>query len=178
MKRRRSGKFIERDSSVDAVVVDDYSTQDPSHGTCDLPKAVVGRLVEVNSVRRAMVDFPDNPAGATLVEARSLVPLRAKDRGAEVLLAFEGGEATKPIIVGTLPNENADVLQDNHQPAMFDAVVDGETLTLTARSEIVIRCGKASITLTKAGKLLIQGEYVVSRSAGVNKIRGGSVQIN
>ena len=43
---------------------------------------------------------------------------------------------------------------------------------------MVLRCGKASITLTKAGKVLIEGSYVLSRSTGVNRIKGGSVQLN
>jgi hypothetical protein len=43
---------------------------------------------------------------------------------------------------------------------------------------MVLRCGKASITLTRAGKVLIQGSYVLSRSTGVNRVKGGAVQIN
>ena len=53
-----------------------------------------------------------------------------------------------------------------------------ERLIVTAKEQVVIRCGKASITLTRAGKVLIQGEYVLSRSAGVNRVKGGSVQLN
>lgn len=53
-----------------------------------------------------------------------------------------------------------------------------ERLVLTADREIVLQVGKASITLTKAGKIILRGTYVVSRSSGVNKIKGGSVQIN
>jgi hypothetical protein len=51
-------------------------------------------------------------------------------------------------------------------------------MIVSAKEQLVLRCGKASITLTKAGKVLIRGEYVQSRSSGVNRIRGGSVQIN
>ena len=45
-------------------------------------------------------------------------------------------------------------------------------------SEIELRCGKASLILTRAGKVLIRGAYLLSRSSGVNRIKGGSVQIN
>jgi hypothetical protein len=41
-----------------------------------------------------------------------------------------------------------------------------------------LRCGKSSITLTRAGKVLIEGEYISSRSSGVNRIKGGSIQLN
>jgi len=47
-----------------------------------------------------------------------------------------------------------------------------------AKKEIVLRCGKASITLTKAGKVMIKGTYVVSRSSGANKIKGASIALN
>ena len=49
---------------------------------------------------------------------------------------------------------------------------------VSARDQLVLRCGKASVTLTRAGKVLIEGTYVLSRSSGVNKIKGGSVQLN
>ncbi len=55
---------------------------------------------------------------------------------------------------------------------------DGEELTLSAKRQITLQCGKASITLTRAGKVLIRGAYVSTRSSGVNRIKGGSVQIN
>jgi hypothetical protein len=59
-----------------------------------------------------------------------------------------------------------------------DVEADGERLVFSAEKEIVLRCGKSSITLTRAGKILIRGEYVLTRSSGVNRIQGGSVQIN
>ena len=46
------------------------------------------------------------------------------------------------------------------------------------RSAMPRRSPEASITLTRAGKVLIQGSYVSSRSTGVNRIKGGSVQLN
>ncbi len=63
-------------------------------------------------------------------------------------------------------------------PPDTDVTIDGRRTVITAEDEIVLRCGKASITLTKAGKVLVRGAYVSSRSSGVNRIKGGSVQIN
>jgi hypothetical protein len=56
--------------------------------------------------------------------------------------------------------------------------LDKQKFVFTAEQEIVLRCGKASITLTRAGKVLIRGAYILNRSSGVNRIKGGSVQIN
>jgi hypothetical protein len=53
--------------------------------------------------------------------------------------------------------------------------IDGKALVLEAKEQIVLRCGKASITLTRAGKVLVQGAYLSSRSTGLNRIKGGAV---
>lgn len=58
------------------------------------------------------------------------------------------------------------------------AYVDGNRVVLEGKEEIVLKCGEASITLTKAGKILIRGKYLLNRSSGVNRILGGSVQVN
>jgi uncharacterized protein (DUF2345 family) len=55
---------------------------------------------------------------------------------------------------------------------------DDERLVVTAKRQLVLRCGEASITLTRDGKVLVRGRYVSNRSTGVMRIKGGSVQIN
>jgi hypothetical protein len=64
------------------------------------------------------------------------------------------------------------------KPETVEVDKDGERLVVSAKEQLVLRCGKASVTLTKAGKVLIQGSYVLSRSSGVNRIKGASVQLN
>jgi hypothetical protein len=124
------------------------------------------------------------PAGEPLVECESIAPGRSLparttvrvaggDVGREVVLLFEQADVGRPIIMG--------LLRPGPGPAKAGAVAverDGERLTLTADRELVLRCGKASLTLTRAGKVLIRGAYLLSRSSGVNRIKGGSVQIN
>ena len=56
--------------------------------------------------------------------------------------------------------------------------VDRKRILFDAEEEIVLRCGEASITLTRSGKIIIKGSYLLSRSSGANRIKGGSVQIN
>lgn len=107
--------------------------------------------------------------------ARSLLDLRREHVGRQVVLAFEGGDTTRPIVLGVL---RGDAELD---PAMQDLVeldLDGQRLLVQAQQELVLRCGRASITLTRAGKVIIDGSYVLSRSRGPNRIKGGSVQIN
>lgn len=56
--------------------------------------------------------------------------------------------------------------------------VDGKRVVLEGQEEVVLKCGEASITLTSNGKVVIRGKYLLSRSSGVNRILGGSVQVN
>lgn len=133
---------------------------------------LVGQFIGISEAGVPFVEFSGNLAGQP-VAARSIVPVALKDVGREAVLVFEGGDAARPILVGLL------------QPAVppdrestVEARLDGEQLTLTAKNEIVLRCGKASLTLTRAGKVIIRGAYLLSRSSGVNRIKGGSVQIN
>ena len=53
-----------------------------------------------------------------------------------------------------------------------------DRVEISAEREVVLSCGEASVTLTRAGKVIIKGNYVVSRSKGVNKIKGAAVDIN
>jgi hypothetical protein len=58
------------------------------------------------------------------------------------------------------------------------AVVDGEVVELRGNERVELRCGKASIVMTKEGKIILSGTYLSSASSGAHRIRGGSVEIN
>ena len=136
-----------------------------------LPSVIVGRIVALLESDEPLVDFPGNAFGK-LVPARSLVPIKATETGREVALTFDNGDPGLPIIIGLLQATPSTSVPHR------EVRLDDESLLLSAKREVVIQCGKASITLTSAGKVLIQGEYLLSRSSGVNKIRGGSIQLN
>jgi len=144
-----------------------------------LPSAVVGRVVSISD-SGYLVDFPGNDSGE-LVCARSLVAPNAAQLGHEAALVFENGDSTRPIVLGVFANGNpkSDATETAKTISSPDISDSGpEALVLTAGREITLRCGKASITLTSAGKVLLRGAYLLSRSSGVNRIKGGSVQIN
>ena len=136
--------------------------------------AVVGELVAItDDGRTPLVCFSDQPGTAAL-RARSTVDLHAAHVGAAVLLLFEAGDARRPIVTGVLRGERHEEVAN--APVVIET--DGERLVVAAKQQLVLRCGKACITLTSAGKVLIEGSYVSSRSTGVNRLKGGSVQLN
>lgn len=129
---------------------------------------VVGRVVRVEA-GAPRVTFPGAPAEGFL--ARAVAAIAEGDEGREVALMFESGDPHRPIVMGKMVSALA--------PAEgSEASADGRRVEISAEQEIVLRCGEASITLTRAGKVLIRGAYVLSRSSGTNRIQGGSVEIN
>jgi uncharacterized protein (DUF2345 family) len=61
---------------------------------------------------------------------------------------------------------------------IIDADADGKRVRLVAKDEIVLECGKASITLRRNGRVIVRGTHVETNSEGTNRIKGGQVRIN
>lgn len=153
----------------------------PSSGvvreTAELPTAAinVADLVAFDLDENPVIRYRHTLHGERLA-ARSVVQLRSAQIGAQVVVASEAGDLRRPIILGVLQNPAALEIAPSATP--ISATVDGERQVITAEREIVLRCGAASITLTRAGKVIIKGTYVLSRSSGYNKIKGAAVDIN
>ena len=137
---------------------------------------VIGELLALTEGgATALVRYPGQH-GTSALAARSSVDLQGPHIGSSVVLVFDQGDPARPIVMGVLRGAAGWPLAD--KPAQVDVDADGQRLVVTAKEQLVLRCGKASITLTKAGKVMIEGSYVLSRSTGVNRIKGGSVQLN
>jgi len=132
---------------------------------------MIGQLIALDGVK---VNYPGNPKNKPL-PAISTRTVSKEDIGREVALAFVGGDPAQPILLGLI--EPTPEIEGKNSPPT-NAQIDGEKLLLTGEKEVVLRCGKSSITLTKEGKIILRGKYLLSRSSGVNRIKGGSVQIN
>ena len=156
------------------TLLDLILADDPAHGGAAPPEptrihgVVVGRVAEIGDAGEPLVDVPGQ-AVPRAIPARAMVALDATHVGREVALMFEGGDPERPIVMGLMHTPRAAA-----PAAPVEASADGERLVFEADKEIVLRCGESSITLTRAGKILIKGAYVLSRSSGVNRILGGS----
>jgi hypothetical protein len=159
--------------------------ESPSFATC------VGELVGWTDEQGPIVNYPDNPHPP--LPAISAVALdgdtarELAEAGQRVILAFDRGRSDRPILMALVhePTSTPEACVDADADADADppdeplrVSVDGENVTLTGKRTIELRCGKASIVLTKAGKVIIRGTHLVSSSSGANRIRGGSVELN
>jgi hypothetical protein len=137
---------------------------------------LTGTLIGFKEASQTPLVVYHGQPGSTAIAAKSTVDLHGAHVGRQLALMFENGDPRRPIVIGVLRPAQHCPLPES--PGQVEIDADGERLIVTAREQLVLRCGKASITLTKSGKVLIEGEYLSSRSGGVHRIRGGSVQIN
>lgn len=168
---------------------------------------VLGRVLALDSAGKPLIHYPHLGQDNAL-PALSTLPVTHKHIGRQVALLFTNGDYRQPVIMGFIQSPLHDLLESfvlttadseaNDDPdfterdahiessGSADALekdenvvrVDGKKVIIEGQEEIVFTCGQASITLTKAGKILIRGKYLLSRSSGVNRIQGGSVQVN
>jgi Domain of unknown function (DUF6484) len=152
-----------------------------------VPVATPAAAARIDGIRIGrLVGFAENGAiplvmyagqpGTGALRARATFDIHSGHLDRDLALMFDDSDPSRPIVIGCLHEPGARVFSDSGDQVDVDA--DGQRLVVTAKNQIVLRCGKASITLTKEGKVIIQGAYVSSQSSGVMRIGGGSVQIN
>ncbi len=130
-----------------------------------------------------LVDFPGNDDGPSRARFAALglgfryappsPEQQAALAGQEVVLLVDRRPGRLPVVLGLLAP-----LGGGASAATLDVRLDGRRVELDARDEIVLRCGEASITLRRNGRIAIRGVDVETRAAGVNRIKGGTVNIN
>lgn len=145
----------------------------------------LGTITGIDATGQVLVDYPGNDRGvlpARLTSSAKEKLPRVSTEGRTVLLGFVNNDPGSPVIIDTLYSL-LDEITEQPGPVLEaqkpeEVTIDRRRVILDAEEEIVLRCGEASITLTSAGKVLIKGNYLISRSSGANRIKGASVQIN
>jgi hypothetical protein len=140
----------------------------------------IGRLVGfADNGRTPLVTLPA-PDDLVAHRARSAVDLHGAHMGREVVLACEGGDPTRPVVLSLLRDEVQQLSRVAEAPASdtWRLQVDGERCILSARHELVLECGSARLVLRADGRAELHGETVLTEATGANKVRGGSVQLN
>ncbi|MEM7056551.1 MAG: hypothetical protein AAF557_03110 [Pseudomonadota bacterium] len=120
----------------------------------------------MNGVHIAKISgFSDD--GMTLVElggiirhALAMVPLDEGSLGCDAAVVGITGRNDEFLILGLI-----------NPPKIKRKVVEAD-------SELVLRCGKSSVTLCADGRVTIKGKQLLSRAEGQNRVQGASVLLN
>ena len=168
--------FDETNTDVKELT-EDWTTEDVFSGVH------IGRIVKYEVPGDVWVAYD----GGEPIQARSVAHLnqdqliQAAKNGQEVLLLFEQNDPNRPIVIALMKTQDDNVsieldARDAQQPK--EAMVDGETVTIEAKKQLTLKCGKGTIRINKDGKIIVRGTNLFSRSSGPNRIKGASVQIN
>ncbi len=156
-----------------------------SEPTSDAVAAYIATIVSLTAEGtpevRLVAGGPVVPARLAVGATREQIEAAIAQRQ-HVVVVFEGGDRTKPIVIGLIapiaPEAPVAQTEEPQQPPVIEADVDGKRVRVTAQDEIVLQCGGASITLRRNGRVVVRGTYVETHSDGTNRIKGGQVQIN
>jgi len=141
-----------------------------------LPGLVIGRLVGFTDEGRTPLVAGAEALDLPALPAHSVIDLHGAHIGRRVVLAHEAGDPCRPIVLGLLNGDAGWPLRES--VGQVEVSADGERMTVVAREQLVLRCGKASLLLRSDGRVEIRGETIVTQAAGANHVRGGSVQLN
>lgn len=193
---------MERVSILDSAI--EAENADVTLPALGAGEVLLGRLESIDETGNAVVSVPHIPLFQQCI-ALTTIPVLPQHIGRQVALMFTQGAEPKPIIIGLIYSPLQQVLEsviaNTCDSSDIDEVVfaeplssntghlsnnssensiymDGKQLIMEGHEEIVLRCGEASITLSRNGKISIRGKYLLSRASGVNRILGGSVQVN
>ena len=168
-----SSESLEQDISLDEVISNTHFVEDSEY----LNKQLLGSYIctLICSDEELFITHPSDAKNLIPVTS-SIVDINIDHNNAQVLTVFDGGNPGKPIITGIIKQIKPENV--SKQTLSIHSTENNETLRFEADREIVFKCGKSSITLTRAGKVLIRGAYLLSRSSGANRIKGGSVHLN
>lgn len=165
--------------------------QEPDAPAEKVEQVILGYVIGMDEQSRPLVTFVYR--GIKHQYSAITAGAGAVEKGRQVALSFVGGALQSPIILGAVYSPLTEMLDnievapaaeqgrdDPSAQSLLDqpVKVDGKKILIEGAEQVELKCGEASITLTKAGKVLIRGKYLLNRASGVNRIVGGSVQVN
>jgi hypothetical protein len=127
----------------------------------------IGMLVDIGSDGSPIVEFGGNELGP--IPARTAIP--SAIHGDTVLLVFDQGDPTRPIIIGIVRDRFEKCFPQRLKMAAKEILLEGT-------EEVSLRCGESSLTLRKDGKTVLKGKEVLTRASRTNRVKGATVQIN
>ena len=127
---------------------------------------ICGEIVTRRPNGEIYVDYPQNSLGP--LQARTLV--EDIHLGAIVLLVFDCGDPSRPIVLG--------IVHERARAERRTIHLKASRIVLEAQDELTLKCGEGSFEAHGNGRVSLKGRDIVSRATRTNKLRGGTVLIN
>jgi hypothetical protein len=142
-----------------------------------LSGVALGRILGIAQDGRISLSVP--VIGGEPLWASSLCRISPEQIGQICAVQFIDGDATQPLVIGILLTQADSVAE--RRATSVTVIEDDQSpkqLVLEAQERLVLRCGKAFITMTSDGNITMQGVYLYSRAQATHRIRAASLQAN
>lgn len=150
----------------------------PMRRHAELPACTMGMLVALADDGRVPLVTFSGQSSAHALRARAMLPLGREHIGRPVALVFEDGREDRPVVLGVVHDPDRGTVHNDMPAGGVEVDADGARMVVAATAELVLRCGKSSVTLCADGRVEIKGESIVSEATGPNRVRGGAVLLN
>ena len=161
-----------RSSSIDDLLTKGVSSERSNSRQSSAGGIQLGTLLSIDELGRPLVVWG---AQSSTIAARTLVTVSKENYGQVVVLGFESGEESRPIVLGLMQQPQTDMTVRGQRVTVETG--DGRVI-VQAKDELELRCGEAAILLQADGRITLRGQYITSHAEAGQRIRGGSVQIN
>jgi hypothetical protein len=141
--------------------------QEISHGLLGADEASIkrGQVAAILADAVVVTLAERGPQACDVLETAAGSPSLAEGDAVLVWLPADGRE--RAVVLGRIGAPS--------RPAVAS---DNGEVVIQAKRQLTLRCGDGSVTMRDDGKVLVKGKDLVSHAKRVNRIRGGSVQIN
>jgi hypothetical protein len=148
-----------------------------------VPSVVRGRLLETDPDGTLIVT-EDNGEGSRYscdylwVDRAASAPLVP---GCQVLFVPPRGDGDRGCVLGVVGRYVKVIEEDRSTQGQMEASAQTpreRVIEIAAGEKLTLQCGESSIVLSGDGSVIIRGTRIVSRSKGINRIKGAAVQIN
>lgn len=146
------------------------------------PRRAVGDVVlavvnAINGHGEALVDLALDGV-TTAVWASVAGHIDESGIGRTAVVMFIAGEWERPLVVGLVRAADAAPV-----PAPAETVPDAPAraekhVVVEAGEALTLKCGKASLTMQKNGRLVLRGTDIASYASGTQRINGAIVEVN
>jgi hypothetical protein len=139
-----------------------------------------GRIVESVVPGRICVTVDGSAplAAENFTMAEDAVLLKPENQGMEVLLLFENGDPSLPMIAGIRKSLLQEIVREASRELPLNLEYSGRHIQMDASGDLVIRSGKSMITLTSTGHVRIEGTEIEVVATGPSRVKGSSVFLN
>lgn len=139
-----------------------------------------GRIVKVTKNRKIHVAIGDDSMTVSCAFLRtSAFPQPVLNVGDMVLTLVDENNSCG-YVMGIIEdfNQPQNGVQTTQAADSTNVEHSCKQIKFNAEERIEFECGAGRIVMDKDGKIILRGKTITTRARGVNKVKGGSVQIN